>query len=109
MAHWRSSKRLRAVNTAIKQSAAPSAPADSDAFAEDVLDDVMNTETTPGYALPEARGAERWAVTAGTGAPKPGNPFAAYPHFKFIPPGPYPRLVAFVGGFPSDPLKTERV
>ena len=82
--------RLRAVNTAIKQSAAQSAPTDSDASAEDVLDDVMNAETTPGSPLLEARGA---------------NPFAAYPLIKFIRPGPQPLLLAFVGGSPSDPRR----
>jgi hypothetical protein len=101
--------RLRAVNTAIKQSAAQSAPTNSDASAEDVLDDVMNAETTPGSPLPEAGGAERKAEKASTGAPKPGNPFAAYLHTKFTPPRPGPRLLAFVGGFPSDPRQTERV
>lgn len=45
--------RLRAVNMAMEQSA----PADSDAFTEGVLDDVMHAEIAPGYALPPARGA----------------------------------------------------
>jgi hypothetical protein len=54
--------RLKAVNTAIKQSAVQSAPADSDALAEDVLDDVLNAEIAPGSALPPARygGARGW-------------------------------------------------
>jgi hypothetical protein len=97
--------RLKAVNTAIKQSAAQSAPTDSDASAEDVLDDVMNAETMPGSPLLEARGAERWAETADAGAPKPKNPIAAYPLIKFIRPGPQPLLLAFVGGSPSDPRR----
>jgi hypothetical protein len=102
--------RLRAVNAAIKQSAAQSAPTNLDLWADDVLDDVMNAETTPGSPLPVVRGAERKAETASTGALKPtsGNPFAAYPHFKFLPPRPESRLLAFVGGFPSDPLTTKR-
>jgi hypothetical protein len=104
--------RLRAVNTAIKQSAAQSAPTNLDLWAEDVLDDVMNAETAPGPPLPLARGGgEREAGAAIGGAPKPtsGHPFAAYPHIKLIPPGPEPRLLAFVGGFPSNPFKPELV
>ncbi len=101
--------RLRAVNTAIKQSAAQSAPTNSDASAENVLDDALNAESTPGSPQPEARGAERKAEKAGTGAPKPRNPFAAYLQTKFTPPGPEPRLLEFVGGFPGDPLQTGRV
>jgi hypothetical protein len=97
--------RLRAVNAAIKQSAAQSAPTNSDAKAEDVLDDVMNAETTPGAALLEARCAERGAEMAGAGAPKPRNPIAAYPLIKFIRPGPQPLLLAFAGGSPSDPRR----
>ncbi|MGD0129361.1 MAG: hypothetical protein ABSF46_28890 [Terriglobia bacterium] len=50
--------RLRAVNKAIKQSAAQSTPTNSDAFREGVLDDVMNADIAPGYALPLARGEE---------------------------------------------------
>ena len=48
--------RLRAVNAAIKQSAAQSAPNSSEAFAEDVLDDVMIAEIAPRPAPPLARG-----------------------------------------------------
>ena len=99
--------RLRAVNTALQQCGAESGPANSDASAEDVLDDVMNGEAAPGSALSEARGAERKAEKAGDGAPKPGNPFAAYLHTRFTPPRPHPRLLAFVSGFPGDPLQTE--
>ncbi len=65
--------RLRAVNAAIKQSAAQSAPTNLDLWAEEVLDDVMNAETTPGFPPPGGGGAE-WK--AGTGAPEPGYPLA---------------------------------
>jgi hypothetical protein len=99
--------RLRAVNTAIKQSAAQSAARNSDISAEDVLDEVMIGETTPGSPLPERRGAGRKAGRAGTRAPKPGYPFAAYPLIKFIQPGPGPHLLAFVGALPSNPVKSE--
>ena len=102
--------RLRAVNAALKQSAAQAAPTNFDVSAEDVLNSVINAETTPGSRLLEARGAERKAETAGTGAPKPtsGNPFAASPLIKFIQPGPEPHLLGLVGGFPSDQLTTKR-
>jgi hypothetical protein len=93
--------RLRAVNTAIKQSAAQSASTNSDALAEDVFDDVMNAEIKPRSALLPPRGGKREAGAAGSGAPEPGNPFAAYPHIRFIQRGPEPRLLASVGGFPS--------
>lgn len=102
--------RLRAVNTAIKPSAAQSHPTNSDVWAEDVFDDVMNVETTPWPPLPEASGGEWKAKRVGNRAPKPtsGNPFAAYPQIKFIPPCPEPRLLPSVGGFPSGLLTTKR-
>ena len=102
--------RLRAVSTAIKHSAAQSDSANSDALAEDVFDDVMNAEIKPQSALFLARCGEREAGEAGSGAPKPAprNLCAAYPHLKLIQPGPEPRLLAFVGDFPSDPLTTMR-
>ena len=101
--------RLKAVNKALKQSAARSVPTDSDASEEDVLDDVLDAERTPGAPLGPARGGKREAGRAFTRAPKPGTPFAAYPLIKFIRPGPEPRLLAFVGGFPSSPLETALV
>jgi hypothetical protein len=60
--------RLRAANAAIKQPAAQSAPTNVDLWADEVLDDVMNAETTRESLLPEARGLERNAEAVRTGA-----------------------------------------
>jgi len=54
--------KLRALNTAAKQSAGEYAPTGSEAFAEEVLDEVIITETAPRPAIPLARvaGARAW-------------------------------------------------
>jgi len=57
--------RLRAVNAVLKQSAAQSAPTNSDAYRVDLLDDVMTAEIAPRPALPlsggsGARGWDGW-------------------------------------------------
>jgi hypothetical protein len=92
--------RLRAVNTAIKQSTAESAQSNFDASADDVLDDVMDAGITPRFLLPEVRVAVRKPPE-----PSTENLFATYPLMTLAEPSEQGQGMIFVGGFPRRAFK----